>query len=51
LPVKNLELICTTGSNSPAHRPEFVDLSLNATSEVEQAIRQEENSEDGNDED
>ncbi|HEU4823142.1 MAG TPA: hypothetical protein VFS97_06935, partial [Nitrososphaeraceae archaeon] len=40
LPVKTLELICTTGNNSPAHRPEFVDLSLNMTSEVEQALRQ-----------
>jgi hypothetical protein len=24
-------LICNTGQNSPAHRPEFVDISLNAT--------------------
>ena len=40
LPVKTLELICTAGNNSPAHRPEFVDLSLNMTSEVEQALRQ-----------
>lgn len=32
IPVKNLELICKAGNNSPAHRPEFVDLSLNATS-------------------
>jgi hypothetical protein len=31
LPVKTLEPICTTGNNSPAARPEFVDLSLNAT--------------------
>jgi hypothetical protein len=31
LPVKNLEPICTTGNNSPASRPEFVDISLNAT--------------------
>jgi hypothetical protein len=30
--VKALEPICTTGSNSPALRPEFVDISLNATS-------------------
>jgi hypothetical protein len=29
--VKDLELICKTGNNSPATRPEFVDLSLNAT--------------------
>jgi hypothetical protein len=31
LPVKTLEPICTTGNNSPAARPEFVDLSLNST--------------------
>ena len=31
LPVKTLEPICTTGNNSPAARPEFVDISLNAT--------------------
>jgi len=49
LPVKNLDLICTTGSNSPAHRPEFVDLNLNATRETEQAVRQE-GDEDGSDE-
>ena len=48
LPVKSLELICTTGSNSPAHRPEFVDLNLNTTSETEQAVRQ--GDDDGSDE-
>jgi hypothetical protein len=31
LPVKTLEPICTVGNNSPAARPEFVDISLNAT--------------------
>jgi hypothetical protein len=34
LPLRNLDaesMICTTGHNSPAARPEFVDLSLNAT--------------------
>jgi hypothetical protein len=36
LPVKDLEMICTTGNNSPASRPEFVDLSLIATSDIEQ---------------
>jgi hypothetical protein len=30
--IKNLELICKIGNNSPAARPEFVDLSLNASS-------------------
>ena len=29
--VKDLELKCMTGNNSPASRPEFVDLSLNAS--------------------
>jgi hypothetical protein len=28
---KSLDLTCTAGNNSPAARPEFVDLSLNAT--------------------
>jgi hypothetical protein len=28
---KDLELICKTGLNSPAVRPEFIDISLNAT--------------------
>jgi hypothetical protein len=34
LPLRNLDagsLVCTTGHNSPAARPEFVDISLNAT--------------------
>jgi hypothetical protein len=31
LTTKNLDLICNTGLNSPASRPEFVDISLNAT--------------------
>jgi hypothetical protein len=31
IPVKTLEPICTTGNNSPAARPEFVDISLNVT--------------------
>ena len=30
-------MICKTGNNSPATRPEFVDLSLNATGGVQQA--------------
>jgi hypothetical protein len=41
--VKNLELICETGDNSPASRPEFVDLSLNTTNgDVQQATAAEE---------
>jgi hypothetical protein len=40
LPVKSLDLICTTGSNSPAHMPEFVDLNLNTTRKTEQAVLQ-----------
>ena len=31
LTTKDLQLICSTGNNSPANRPEFVDISLNAT--------------------
>ena len=31
LTTKDLQLICSTGNNSPANRPEFVDMSLNAT--------------------
>ena len=55
LPLRNLDsdsMTCTTGHNSPAARPEFIDISLNATGEVDQAIQQEENGgEDGTDED
>jgi hypothetical protein len=55
LPLRNLDsdsMTCTTGHNSPAARPEFIDISLNATDEVDQAIQQEENGgEDGTDED
>jgi hypothetical protein len=41
--VKDLELICKTGQNSPAARPEFIDLSLNATrGDVEQVAEEEE---------
>jgi hypothetical protein len=41
--VKNLDLMCKTGDNSPASRPEFVDLSLNTTSgDVQQATAAEE---------
>ena len=29
--VEDLDLLCKTGNNSPASRPEFVDLSLNAS--------------------
>jgi hypothetical protein len=35
--VKDLELTCKIGNNSPAARPEFIDLSLNASSsDIEQ---------------
>src|SRR5215217_5993156 len=45
--VKDLELTCKSGNNSPAARPEFVDLSLNASSsDVEQVTVQEEDSEE-----
>jgi hypothetical protein len=46
LPVKVLELICKIGNNSPASRPEFVDLSLNATGGIEQVTVEEGDSED-----
>jgi hypothetical protein len=50
--VKDLELTCKTGQNSPAARPEFVDLSLNATGDsVQQATVEEEAEEEGNGED
>jgi hypothetical protein len=53
--VKDLELICKTGNNSPATRPEFVDLSLNATSgglqQATAAQEEEEDSADGDQED
>src|SRR5215207_3245152 len=32
LTVKNLELLCKTGQNSPANRPEFIDISLDEAS-------------------
>ena len=35
VPIKDLELTCKTGNNSPAARPEFVDISLNATTPEE----------------
>jgi hypothetical protein len=43
---KDLQPICAAGNNSPANRPEFVDLSLNTTNEIDQAIEQEENGEE-----
>ena len=46
LPVKDLELTCKIGNNSPASRPEFVDLSLNATGGIEQVTIEEGDSED-----
>jgi hypothetical protein len=43
--VKDLELICKSGNNSPAARPEFVDLPLNATTNTD---IQQETTEEGN---
>jgi hypothetical protein len=40
---KDLQPICTTGINSPASRPEFVDLYLDAATEIDQAIEQDVN--------
>jgi hypothetical protein len=45
LTTKDLELICKTGNNSPASRPEFLDLSLSAAGGVEQALIEEGDSE------
>jgi hypothetical protein len=42
---KGLELTCTTGNNSPAARPEFVDISLNATGTTEESATEEDESE------
>jgi len=39
---KDLELICNTGLNSPASRPEFVDISLNATTSSNYGVLEEE---------
>jgi hypothetical protein len=49
LPVKDLAMICTTGNNSPASRPEFVDLSLNATSDIEQLSTEDSDEDSGED--
>ena len=52
--VKDLELICKTGNNSPASRPEFVDLSLNASGsddDIEQPVAANEDSGNGEGED
>jgi hypothetical protein len=46
---EGLELTCTTGNNSPAARPEFVDISLNATSTTEESVTGEESSEEEED--
>ena len=39
---KDLELICKTGLNSPAARPEFIDISLNATAGIGQVLIEDE---------
>jgi hypothetical protein len=48
--VKDLELICKMGHNSPAARPEFIDLSLNASSSsIEQeTVDESDNGDEGN---
>jgi hypothetical protein len=46
--VKDLELTCKTGQNSPASRPEFIDISLNATGDSVQQATVEEEEEEGN---
>ena len=45
VPIKDLELTCKTGNNSPAARPEFVDISLNATTAVRETTGEEEDGE------
>jgi hypothetical protein len=49
--VKDLELICKSGNNSPAARPEFADLSLNETSTIntQQATTEEGDTTENND--
>ena len=39
---KNLDFICKTGFNSPATRPEFVDLSLNTANVARESVEEEE---------
>lgn len=39
---KNLDLICKTGFNSPATRPESVDLSLNTANIAREPVEEEE---------
>lgn len=39
---QNLDLICKTGFNSPAARPEFVDLSLDTENTDREAVEEEE---------
>jgi hypothetical protein len=43
---KSLDLTCTTGNNSPAARPEFVDISLNATGGTEESVTEDESEQD-----
>jgi hypothetical protein len=45
-----LELICKSGNNSPAARPEFVDISLNATTAAGETAEEGEEGEEGEEE-
>jgi hypothetical protein len=48
---KDLNMICSTGQNSPASRPEFADLSLNATTtDTQQETMEEGDATENNDE-
>jgi hypothetical protein len=38
LTTRDIEPICETGTNSPSPRPEFVDVTLNATGGIEEKI-------------
>jgi hypothetical protein len=48
--VKDLELTCKSGNNSPAARPEFVDISLNATTAAGETAEEGEEGEEGEEE-
>ena len=50
LTTKDLNPICSTGQNSPASRPEFVDVLLNTATDTQQEITEEGDATENNDE-
>src|SRR5215211_433432 len=50
LTTKDLNPICSTGQNSPASRPEFVDVLLNAATDTQQETTEEGDATENNDE-